>query len=169
MPTVRLSGADDVPFLWDMGWEAIAVAPVMRAMGKEAALKRPENRKYLEGWGRPGDAAVVALDPSGRRVGAAWYRRFPDDAPGYGFVAADVPELAIGVAPEARGQGIGGALLDALLAHARATGEWAVSLSVDRENPARALYERHGFRDAGVSDPGDSSVTMIVTLDHATS
>ena len=165
MPTIRLAQPDDVHFLRDMCWEAVAVAPVMRALGKEAALNRPENRKYLAGWGPPSDAAVVAVDDAGRRLGAAWYRRFPADAPGYGFVAADVPELGIGVAPVARGKGIGGALLAALLAHARETGERALSLSVDRQNPARTLYERHGFRDAGISEPDDSSVTMIIWFD----
>jgi hypothetical protein len=39
-----------------------------------------------------------------------------------------------------------------------------VSLSVYRKNPARRLYERKGFRDAGISDPTDTSVTMIANL-----
>jgi ribosomal protein S18 acetylase RimI-like enzyme len=79
-------------------------------------------------------------------------------------VATDVPELSIGVAAEARGRGVGSALLDALLTLARERGYRAVSLSVDRRNPARRLYERKGFRDAGISDPSDSSVTMIAQL-----
>jgi ribosomal protein S18 acetylase RimI-like enzyme len=79
-------------------------------------------------------------------------------------VASDVPELSIGVATGARGTGIGSALLDALLTLAREQGHRAVSLSVDRQNPARRLYERKGFRDAGISDPTDSSVTMIAQL-----
>ncbi len=47
-------------------------------------------------------------------------------------------------APSARGRGVGSAVLDALLAHARehnARGVWA-SVRV----PARTLYERAGFR-----------------------
>jgi ribosomal protein S18 acetylase RimI-like enzyme len=164
MVVIRPAQADDEPFLWDMGWEATAVDPGLRAMGREAAFALPHVRKYLDGWGRPGDAGVVAVGDDGRRLGAAWYRLFPADDAGYGFVAADVPELAIGVADEARGQGVGGALLDALVAMAREQGYRAVSLSVDRQNPARRLYERHGFRDAGVSDPADTSVTMIVSL-----
>ena len=164
MFTIRPVQAGDLPFLRDMLWEAAAVDPGVRARGKDAALADPLNRKYLDGWGRPGDAGVVAVGERGTRLGAAWYRLFPVEAGSYSFVAADVPELAIGVAVEARGQGIGGALLDALLAMARAQGYRAVSLSVDRRNPAVGLYERHGFRDAGLSDPAATGLTMIVTL-----
>jgi ribosomal protein S18 acetylase RimI-like enzyme len=161
---IRLAEPEDVPFLWDMGWEATAVDTGMRALGRAAAFAKPHVRRYLDGWGRPGDAAVVALDTDGRRLGAAWYRLFPAEDPGWGFVATDVPELSIGVVTEARGRGVGSALLDALLARAREQGYRAVSLSVDRQNPACRLYERKGFREAGISDPTDSSVTMIVHL-----
>jgi ribosomal protein S18 acetylase RimI-like enzyme len=89
---------------------------------------------------------------------------FPAEEPGWGFVATDVPELSIGVISEVRGTGIGSALLDALLTLAREQGFRAVSLSVDRQNPARRLYERKGFRDAGISDSSDTSVTMIANL-----
>ncbi len=161
---IRLAEPEDEPFLWDMAWEATAVDEGMRALGRDAAFAMPHVRRYLDGWGRPGDAGVVAVASGGWRLGAAWYRLFPAEDPGWGFVATDVPELSIGVAAEARGTGIGSALLDALLSLAREQGYRAVSLSVDRQNPAHRLYERKGFRDAGISDPSDSSVTMIAQL-----
>ena len=161
---IRRIQPDDEPFLWDMGWEATAVDAGMRALGREAALAIPHVRHYLDGWGRPGDAGVVAVASDGQRLGAAWYRLFPAEDPGWGFVAPDVPELSIGVATEARGKGVGSALLDALLTLAREEGYRALSRSVDRQNPARRLYKRKGFRDAGISDPGDSSGTMIAYL-----
>jgi GNAT superfamily N-acetyltransferase len=160
---VRLALPDDEPFLWDMAWEATAVDAGMRALGRDAAFAIPHVRRYLAGWGRPGDTAVVAF-VNGQRLGAAWYRLFPADDRGWGFVAVDVPELSIGVVAEARGRGTGSALLDALLALAREQGYPTLSLSVDRQNPARRLYERKGFRDAGISDPTDTSVTMIADL-----
>jgi GNAT superfamily N-acetyltransferase len=136
----------------------------LRALGREAAFAIPHIRRYLDGWGRPGDAGVVAVTGEDRRLGAAWYRFFPGDDPGYGFVASDIPELSIGVIAEARGTGVGTELLRALLRLARDQGLQAVSLSVDRQNPARRLYERVGFHDAGISDPMDTSVTMSIDL-----
>lgn len=55
------------------------------------------------------------------------------------------------VAPEARGQGVGRALLDALLRHARANGVESLVLTVTEGNTAaQRLYEALGFRSFGV-------------------
>ena len=59
--------------------------------------------------------------------------------------------IDIALAPEIRGQGIGTRLLEALCAHAAATGR-SVGISVERMNPALNLYRRLGFVD--VSDEG---------------
>jgi hypothetical protein len=58
--TIRTVQIEDVPFLWDMIYEAAAVAESMRVLGKEKALSLPMNRKYIEEWGRPGDAEVLS-------------------------------------------------------------------------------------------------------------
>jgi ribosomal protein S18 acetylase RimI-like enzyme len=50
------------------------------------------------------------------------------------------------VDPSLRNKGIGGALLDHAEAEARSTGYKQMSLSTTTSNPARHLYERHGFR-----------------------
>jgi ribosomal protein S18 acetylase RimI-like enzyme len=101
--------------------------------------------RYLEDWGRAGDASVIAVAGSGYCVGAAWYRLFSADRPGYGFVDEQTPELSIGVARPYRGRGVGSALLDALIAAAAGQGYAGVSLSVALGNPAQRLYLRHGF------------------------
>jgi ribosomal protein S18 acetylase RimI-like enzyme len=167
MVTIRPIQPDDEPFLWDMGWEAMAADAGMRALGRDAAFAMPHVLRNLDGWGRVGDAAVIAVAEDGQRLGAAWYRLFPAEDPGWGFVAPDVPVIGIGVAMTARGQGIGSALLDALLTLAREQGYRAVSLSVDRQNPAQRLYERKGFHDAGIIDPTDTSVTLIAYMQNA--
>lgn len=164
---VRTVVPSDLPFLWDMLWEAAAVDAGMHALGRDAALKVPSNRKYLADWGRAGDIGVIAIDACGTRLGAAWIRLFPVDDPAYAYVAEDNPELAIGVRESARRKGVGSTLIDALLVLARDQGFRAVSLGVDRQNPARRLYERVGFRDAGISPDEDSSVTMVMRFASA--
>jgi ribosomal protein S18 acetylase RimI-like enzyme len=47
--------------------------------------------------------------------------------------------------PSRRGRGYGAELLTSLLAQAAEDGFSAISLSVEPDNPALALYERHGF------------------------
>jgi L-amino acid N-acyltransferase YncA len=117
--------------------------------------------RYVRGWGRRGDAAVIALE-NGFPVGAAWYRLFTEREPGYGFVDEQTPELAIAVVPGARGKGFGDELLVALCRRARAEGHQALSLSVDPANPSLKLYEKHGFEKVAETD--DGSWTMISRL-----
>jgi ribosomal protein S18 acetylase RimI-like enzyme len=162
--SVRPATADDLPHMADMLWEAAAVADVVREMGQHDGLKLPGVAKYLEDWGRPGDVGVVAIDASGRRLGAAWYRFFTAENPGYGYISDEIPEITIGVDPGARGLGVGRALLEALCSEASARGLKAIGLSVDRENPAAALYERIGFVDAGIVEASKTSKTMIKHL-----
>lgn len=152
---VRRGGAQDVRFLRDMLHHAY--------YWKERAPDAGPGpvALYVNAWGRRGDTAVIALD-KGFPVGAAWYRLFDRNRPGYGFVDERTPELAIAVVPNARGRGVGTALLDALLERARGDGYPTVSLSVDRANAgAIELYERRGF--ARVSED-DDSVTMLASL-----
>ncbi len=154
--------ANDVPFLWELlsaaAYDA-GLGPITPSIAEDSPFG-----KYLAGWGRPGDAGVVAFDQTGRRIGAAWYRLFSQERPGYGFIGADVPELSIRVLEAARGEGVGGALLTALEQLARQQGYQALSLSVKRTNPARHLYARHGFHDAKHSAPTDASITLLKLL-----
>lgn len=153
---MRPGTPEDLDFLWKMLYEASG----------HTELSDPAIAFYLEGWGRPGDAAVVALDPDdGHRVGAAWFRLMPSQKPGYGFVDPSTPEVAIGVVPEARGRGVGGALLPALMDLARSRGFGALSLSVRQENTAAVrLYERNGFVKVSEAGFGKPSWTMKADL-----
>lgn len=160
---LRLTTKVDSDFLAAMLYEAVN----WRETGDETRppleemLADPQMARYVEGWGRPGDAALVAVDRADEPVGAAWYRFFTADAPGYGFVGEQVPEVSIGVYPEVRGQGIGHLLLGGLIARARSEGVQSLSLSVAEDNPARRLYESIGFE---VVATGGGSLTMVVDL-----
>jgi GNAT superfamily N-acetyltransferase len=57
----------------------------------------------------------------------------------------------VSLLPEWRGRGIGTALMQAICAEARQAGK-AVSVAVEKYNPAQRLYRRLGFRE--VSDEG---------------
>ena len=123
-------------------------------------VEEPATARYIEEWGRDGDVAVIA-EVAGRPVGAAWYRLFSREGPGHGFVDEAVPELSIAVAPEARGQGIGTALLRALVEQAGRDGFAALSLSVEEDNAAARLYAREGFERVGTSG---GAATMVCRL-----
>jgi GNAT superfamily N-acetyltransferase len=150
-PSIRLRRAlpSDLPFLAEMGGYAAHWRPGAEQPPAEILLADPHLSRYLAAWGRAGDAGIVALDERDRPIGAAWYRLFTRDEPGYGFLAESIPELSIGVRPSVRGRGVGTALMNALVRLAREEGHAALSLSVEPDNPARRLYERVGFRKVG--------------------
>jgi GNAT superfamily N-acetyltransferase len=114
--------------------------------------------RYVQNWGRPGDAGVVAFEGP-NEYGAAWYRLFPASAPGFGFVDEETPELTIAVVPSHRGHGSGTELLEALRERARADGFSRISLSA--EPGQTAFYEKHGFREV---ERGERTVTMVADL-----
>jgi ribosomal protein S18 acetylase RimI-like enzyme len=150
---IRRGGPQDVRFLRDMLHHAYYWREREPGEGPGPVAL------YVKGWGRPGDTALIAID-EGFPVGAAWYRLFRRDQPGYGFVDEETPELAIAVVPSRRGRGIGDALLKELYERAKQDGYSAVSLSAERDNePLVSYYEKkHGFER--VHEDGGDSVTM---------
>jgi GNAT superfamily N-acetyltransferase len=139
----RLAGVEDVPFLARMLGEAAVWRPDKPTPTGDEVMADPRYAMYLRGWPRPGDFGLVA-DQDGP-VGAAWYRTFTEADHGYGFIAEDVPELAIAVIAVRRHEGIGQRLLVELVDASVRHGHTAISLSVNEDNPARRLYESTGF------------------------
>lgn len=141
---IRPATHEDDGFLREMLYEAAAWNPDWPRERMIAALADPMLERYHRDWGREGDAGVIAeLDR--QPVGAAWYRLFTDEQPGYGFVDEKTPELGIAVVPLHRRKGIGETLLRALMVQAREEGFQALSLSVAVHNRSRMMYERAGF------------------------
>ena len=146
----------DAEILSDMLFHAVYVAPGSVPPSR-AIIKEPELARYVEDWGRVNDVGLKAIDSRDRKpVGAAWVRLLVGENKGYGYVDDDTPELSIAVLPDYRGRGLGTRLLNALFSLAREHYN-AISLSVTKENPAKRLYDRLGFRI--VFEQG-SSLTM---------
>ncbi|MCO1658948.1 GNAT family N-acetyltransferase [Pseudonocardia humida] len=110
----------------------------------------------------------LAASADGSAV-AVWLPRAPGPAHGVGELPAELPPrlrtflaligqrhprdrehlhlVFLGVAPDAQGRGLGGALLRRRLSRADAEGVPAYLEASSARS--RQLYERHGFRDAG--------------------
>jgi len=157
---IRPATKDDDAFLKTMMYEAARWNPDWPREPMAEVLDEPILRRYHEDWGRPGDGGMIA-EIDGEPVGAAWYRLFAAEAPGYGFVDERTPELSIAVAPLHRRKGIGGTLLRAAMVNAREEGYQTLSLSVAVHNRSRMLYQRVGFEKVG--EEGDSW-TMLANL-----
>jgi GNAT superfamily N-acetyltransferase len=147
--SIQPENPHDVAFLAQMLVEAVNWRPDRRRLALEEVLADPHLTRYISDWGRRGDGGVIA-EEGGRRVGACWYRLFPADEPGYGFVDEHTPELGIAVVADQRRHGVGRALLGAALSEAESKGFTAVSLSVEPDNPSRVLYGQLGFVQVGI-------------------
>jgi ribosomal protein S18 acetylase RimI-like enzyme len=132
----------DERFLREMLYQAIYVPPGSSPPPRDI-VHQPELSRYVDDWGKEGDLGYIA-EANGRPVGACWLRRLTGTARGYGYVNDETPELSMAVRLGYRGQGVGSCLLAELLREA-AHHYQAISLSVAADNPARRLYERHGF------------------------
>jgi ribosomal protein S18 acetylase RimI-like enzyme len=104
----------------------------------------PALAHYVSDWPRDDDFGVVAEERE-RKLGAAWWRFLPASDPGYGFVGGTTPEVSIGVVASVRRQGIGRALMLALIAEADRRSLPGLSLSVEVDNFALGLYRSLGF------------------------
>lgn len=151
---LRAWRVDDIPFLWEVLHLSIHLHPDW-PVPPFSIVDEPGMAHYLRDFGRiPGDDAVIAVDEAGTRLGAAFCRCTTADAPGYGYVRDGVPELGMAVVEAHRGQGVGRAMLVALLER-----HPVMSLSVDHLNTnARTLYESLGFVQVG---DDDNSATML--------
>ena len=59
--------------------------------------------RYVDGWGRIGDMGFVALVGE-KAIASAWLRLGSEEDAGFGYIASDIPELAMAVLPEYRGK-----------------------------------------------------------------
>jgi GNAT superfamily N-acetyltransferase len=151
---------DETPFLREMLYTALDWRQGVELPPVEWVLEHPQVAPFHIDWGRDGDTALVA-EAEHAPLGLVWYRFFTTEEHGEGFVDEETPEVAIAVRKDQRASGVGTALMEAIHARARENGVARISLSVDRENPARRLYERLGYVDV---EPNDENGRMILEL-----
>ncbi|MBV1850458.1 GNAT family N-acetyltransferase [Catellatospora sp. NEAU-YM18] len=101
--------------------------------------------------GRLPEHRLVACDESGRVLGWVAVSRVSARA-----AYAGVVEHSVYVDPDARGRGVGLALMRALIASTEAAGIWTIQSGIFPENTASlALHRAAGFREVGVRErPG---------------
>jgi len=116
--------------------------------GEESSGTERAWRDWAAGRWRGGTAiAFAGLDGSGDVVGTATAAEFEAE-PGVGHL------YAMWVAPDARGAGMGRALVDAVTEWTRVRGCARLVLSVTETNQgARRFYEHCGFADTGGRRP----------------
>lgn len=104
-----------------------------------------------------------AVEEHDKIVGAAWARRV-EPILLRSALGTPVPEVVIAVDPNRRRQGIGRALMEALIVCAEEAGEPGLCLTVSDQNlSAVRLYERVGFIALGESQAG--LVKMVLDLE----
>jgi ribosomal protein S18 acetylase RimI-like enzyme len=149
MPVERL-GEDDWAIFREVRLRSLLDSP--NAFGSTYSDESSQSETAWRDWaaGRwRGGAAVVfgGRDGEGVVAGTATGAEF-DAEPGVAHV------YAMWVAPDARGAGIGRALLDAVVGWARDRGCGRLVLSVTETNAAaRRFYEAYGFRETGERRP----------------
>ena len=157
---IRLADGSDFPVLERMLLEAVNWAPDRPRLTIEELRQNDMLTRYLDEWPGVDDAGVVAEEDD-RVIGAAWFRRFASDRPGFGFIDESIPEVSIAVTPNWRGRGVGSGLMVALADIGRQRGFEALSLSVESHNRAVRFYQRLGFK---VAVKASGSYTMGLDL-----
>ena len=76
--------------------------------------------------------------------------------------SGDALLVSMWVAPEARGQGVGDALIGAVIRWAREQGAGRIGLDVRESNrTAQSLYRRNGFRESGPPRPSGDGIPEL--------
>jgi L-amino acid N-acyltransferase YncA len=142
MPTIRHATPEDasaIAAIWNP-WIADTAVTFSKVERSPEAVRGLMAQRAERGW-----PWLVATDDAGGLTGFATYAQF---RPGAGY--AHTMEHTIILSQDGGGKGVGRALIQALVAEARAKGVHVLVGCVSGENAeAIAFHARLGFREAG--------------------
>ena len=138
-PSVRLAEPADAPRIADIYNAGIAE----RSSTFETS---PRQTPDVLDWLGAGERFPVLVAEEGNVIGWARIAAY-SERPAY----AGVGEVSVYVDPDARGRGVGTALLEGLGRHARELGYWKLTGKLFPENePSVRLVRRNGWRNVGL-------------------
>lgn len=150
---IREITKEEYGILTDFLYEAIFIPKGVSAPPREI-IYQPELQVYVNDFGEyKSDIALVA-EADGKIVGAVWVRIMND----YGHIDDETPSFAISLYKDYRNNGIGTALMEAMLNKLKTEGYNQASLAVQKENYAVKMYKKVGFR---VVDENDEEYIML--------
>jgi phosphinothricin acetyltransferase len=141
MATVRAARAEDLPAVTAIYNDAVARTTATFDVEPKTAAQQAE-------WFARHDAAhpLIVAEDGGRVVGWASLSPWSDRC-----AYARTAEVSVYIEEAARGRGLGGVLLDEILARGRAAGIRQVLARIVAGNEASLrVHARRGFREAGV-------------------
>lgn len=149
--------SDEYPLLKDFLYEAVFVpADFVGEVPRTIIFDDPMCRAAFEGFGFRGDDITLVATLEDKLIGACWARSTNE----YGHIDDRTPSFSISLCESYRGNGIGTALMTAMLEELRSRGFDRASLSAQKENPAARLYQRLGFEIIG--DGADESEWLML-------
>ncbi len=126
-------------FLYEAIFQKEGNAPLPREI-----IDEPKMQAYTENFGRKSDKGLVA-EVDNTILGCVWTRILAGEIRGYGNIDTQTPEFAISVLKAYRGNGVGYALMQAMLQQLQEKNYHQTSLAVQKENYALELYKKVGF------------------------
>ena len=147
---------DEYPLLDEFLYQAIFIPKGVEPPPREI-VRQPELQVYVQNFGQIDGDDCLAAECEGKVVGAVWVRIMHD----YGHIDDETPSFAISLLPHYRGQGIGTALMRAMLERLAQKGVKQVSLAVQKENYAVSMYRKCGFE---VVDENEQEFIMVCRL-----
>ena len=169
-PVIRILQPADWPTYRDLRLGALAEAPYAFGSTYAEESQRADDvwaaRLAAPALGGFRRACPLVAEVAGEPVGLVWIK-LDGAGTGTGSGTGTASLYQVWVAPQARGLGVGAALLDAAIAWARGVRATAVHLDVTVGNgAAERLYARAGFVPVGapVPQPGKPLFEQAMTL-----